>query len=138
MPDDIRWVQRFNSYKKALATLERSVIVAQERSLNEIEEQGLVQGFEFTFELSWKLLKDYLESKGFKDFHGSKDTFRLAFQEGLINDCEIWMEMIDNRNRSSHTYEESIAKQIISLVLSKYFLKFKELSEKMNFYLIRE
>jgi len=135
MPDDIRWIQRFGNYKKALAALERSVVAAQERNLNEMEEQGLVQGFEFTFELSWQLLKDYLESKGFKEFHGSKDTFRLAFQEGIITDGEIWMEMIDNRNRSSHTYEESIARQIISLVLSKYFVKFKELSEKMNSYL---
>jgi len=132
MPDDIRWIQRFNSYKKALAVLERAVVAANERNLNEMEEQGLVKGFEFTFELSWKLLKDYLESKGFKDFHGSKDTFKLAFQEGLISDGEIWMAMIDNRNRSSHTYEENISRQIISLVLSKYFLKFKELSEKMN------
>ena len=135
MPNDIRWIQRFNNYKKALATLERTVIAAQERTLNEIEEQGLIQGFEFTFELSWKLLKDYLESKGFKDFHGSKDTFKLAFQEGLIGEGEIWMEMIDNRNRSSHTYEESIAKEIISLILAKYFFKFKELSEKMSYYL---
>jgi len=135
MPDDIRWIYRFNSYKKALAVLERSIAAAQERDLNEMEEQGLIKGFEFTFELSWNLLKDYLESKGFKDFHGSKDTFRLAFQEGLISDSELWMEMIDNRDRSSHTYEESIAKQIISLVLSTYYTKFKELSEKMNCYL---
>jgi len=135
MPDDIRWIQRFNSYKKAFAALERAVVVAQERKLNEMEELGLVQSFEFTFELSWKVLKDYLESKGFKDFHGSKDSLKLAFQEGLINDGEIWMEMIDNRNRSSHTYEENIARLIISLVISKYFLKFKELSEKMNSYL---
>jgi nucleotidyltransferase substrate binding protein (TIGR01987 family) len=135
MPDDIRWIQRFNNYKKALAVLERSVATAQERNLNEMEEQGLVQGFEFTFELSWKLLKDFLESKGLKDFHGSKDSFKLAFQEGIISDGEIWMEMIDNRNRSSQTYEESIARQIISLVISKYFSKFKELSEKMNSYL---
>jgi len=127
MPGDVRWVQRLNSYKKALAALERN--------LNEMEEQGLIQGFEFTFELSWKLLKDYLETKGFKDFHGSKDTFKLAFQEGLISDGEIWMKMIDTRNRSSYTYEENIAKEIISIVLSNYFFKFKELSEKMNCYL---
>jgi len=134
MENDIRWVQRFDSYKKALAALERSVEAAKSRSLNELEEQGLIQGFEFTFELSWKLLKDYLESKGFKDFHGSKDTFKLAFQEGLISDGELWMEMIENRNRSSHTYDLNIAKQIISAVISKYFSKFKELSEKMDFY----
>ena len=133
--DDIRWLQRFDSYKKALAVLERSVFAAQQRKLNEIEEQGLIQGFEFTFELSWKLLKDYLESKGFKDFHGSKDTLKLAFQEGLISDGELWMGMIDSSNRSSHTYEESIAKEIISLVISKYFLKLKELLEKMSCYL---
>jgi len=138
MTNDIRWIQRLSNYKKGLAVLERSVVIAQERKLNEMEEQGLVKGFEFTFELSWKLLKDYLESKGFKDFHGSKDTFKIAFQEGLISNGEIWMEMIDSRNRSSHTYEESIAKQIISLLVSKYFLKFKELSEKMNSYLPRE
>jgi len=138
MPDDIRWIQRYSSYKKALAALERSVIAAKERNLNEMEEQGLVKGFEFTFELSWKLLKDYLESKGFKDFHGSKDTFKLSFQEGLISDGEIWMEMIDNRNRSSHTYEESIAKLIISQVLSKYFIKFKDLAEKMSCFLPQE
>jgi nucleotidyltransferase substrate binding protein (TIGR01987 family) len=135
MESDIRWIQRFGSFKKALAALERSVAVAQSRSLNEMEELGLIQGFEFTFELSWKLLKDYLESKGFKDFHGSKDTFKLAFQEGLISDGELWMEMIDSRNRSSHTYDANIARQIISAVISKYFSKFKELSEKMNFYL---
>ena len=134
MENDIRWVQRFDSYKKALAALERSVEAAKSRSLNELEEQGLIQGFEFTFELSWKLLKDYLESKEFKDFHGSKDTFKLAFQEGLISDGELWMEMIENRNRSSHTYDLNIAKQIISAVISKYFSKFKELSEKMDFY----
>jgi len=135
MESDIRWVQRFNSYKNALATLERSVDVAQSRSLSELEEQGLIQGFEFTFELSWKLLKDYLESKGFKDFHGSKDTFKLAFQEGLIGDGELWMEMIESRNRSSHTYDMKIARQINSAVVSKYFSKFKELLEKMNSYL---
>jgi len=135
MENDIRWVQRFDSYKKALAALERSVEAAKSRSLNELEEQGLIQGFEFTFELSWKLLKDYLESKEFKDFHGSKDTFKLAFQEGLISDGELWMEMIENRNRSSHTYDLNIAKQIISAVISKYFSKFKELSDKMDFYL---
>ena len=118
--------------------MERSVFAAQERDLNEMEEQGLVQSFEFTFELSWKLLKDYLESKGFKDFHGSRDSFRLAFQEGLISDGEIWMEMIDSRNRSSHTYDENIAKEIISLVLSKYFCKLKALSGKMHSYLPQE
>ena len=138
MPDDIRWVQRFSSYTKAFATLERSVITAQERNLNEMEEQGFVQSFEFTFELSWKLLKDYLESKGFKDFHGSRDCFRLAFQEGLINDGEVWMEMIDTRNRSSHTYDENITKEIISLVLSTYFSMLEKLSRKMNSYLPQE
>ena len=89
MPDDTRWIQRFSMNKKMLAVLERSITAANERILNEMEEQGLIKGFEFTFELSGNLLKKYLESKGFKDFHGSKDAFKLAFQEGLISDGEL-------------------------------------------------
>jgi nucleotidyltransferase substrate binding protein (TIGR01987 family) len=106
MPNDIKWIQRFNSYKKALAVLERSIVAAQERDLNEMEEQGLIKGFEFTFELSWNLLKDYLESKDFKDFHGSKDTFRLAFQEGLISNGELWIE---NKDLLDHIDRAGIA-----------------------------
>lgn len=80
---DTRWKQRLENYKKALGILERGAVLATERELNELERQGLIQGFEFTHELAWNLLKDYLESHGFQDFHGSKDTVVSRFARGL-------------------------------------------------------
>lgn len=138
MADDTRWIQRHNSYCKALRTLESAVELSQTRQLSDLEEQGLIQGFEFTFELAWKLLKDYLESKGFSGFHGSRDTFRLAFNEGLITNGKLWMEMIDDRNRTVHTYDEVVADSISSFVISDYILLFISLRDEMNKYLPKE
>jgi nucleotidyltransferase substrate binding protein (TIGR01987 family) len=138
MSYDIRWVHRYNNYCKALKTLEDAVELSQTRNLSDLEEQGLIQGFEFTFELSWKLLKDYLESKGFTDFHGSRDTFRLAFSQGLITDGVSWMKMIDDRNRTAHTYDEAVAEAVSSLVISDYISLFVTLRDEMKKYLPKE
>jgi len=135
MTQDTRWIQRYNSYCKALKTLENAVELSKTRPLSNLEEQGLIQGFEFTFELAWKLLKDYLSAKGFSNFHGSRDTFRLAFNEGLILDGKLWMEMIDDRNRTSHTYDETVANAISSFVVSDYIMLFINLREEINKYL---
>jgi len=136
--NDTRWVQRYNSYCKALKTLESAVALSKTRILSDLEEQGLIQGFEFTFELAWKLLKDFLEAKGFANFHGSRDTFRLAFEEGLITNGKLWMEMIDDRNRTSHTYDEEVADSISSFVISDYILLFINLRAEMTKYLPKE
>jgi nucleotidyltransferase substrate binding protein (TIGR01987 family) len=117
---DLRWQQRLDSYKKALATLERALAIVEERPFNELEEQGLIQGFEFTHELAWNLLKDFLESKGFADIHVSRDTTRIAFREGYIENGEVWMNMIDSRNKSSHTYNTDTAQAIVQLILNSY------------------
>ena len=82
---DIRWKQRFNSFKKAFDQLERGVILSKERTLNELEEQGMIQAFEYTHELAWKTLKDFLEEKGNNELFGSKDTTRLAFKLEIID-----------------------------------------------------
>jgi nucleotidyltransferase substrate binding protein (TIGR01987 family) len=125
---DIRWHQRFDSYKKALATLERGVAIAEERPFNELEEQGLIQGFEFTHELSWNLLKDFLEARGFVAIHGSRDTTRIAFREGYIENGEVWMNMIESRNKSSHTYNTDTAQAIVQLILNSYIGEFRKLN----------
>jgi nucleotidyltransferase substrate binding protein (TIGR01987 family) len=135
MTDDIRWVQRFDSYKKALAALERTVAITAERPLSEAEQQGLIQAFEFTHELAWNLLKDFLEEKGFKDFHGSKDSTRIAFHEGLLDEGEIWMEMIKSRNETSHTYNIETANEIAALILNSYIGEYRRLAITMNKYL---
>ena len=106
---DIRWKQRFSNYKKALAILRRGIELKKTRELSELERGGLIQSFEFTQELSWKVLKDYLEYQGFIGIIGSRDAYRNAFNRGLISDGEKWMELIKLRNLSSHTYDESDA-----------------------------
>ncbi|HEX4141189.1 MAG TPA: nucleotidyltransferase substrate binding protein [Candidatus Methylacidiphilales bacterium] len=121
---DVRWKQRFHSFRKALAQLKQAVQLAQERALSDLEKQGLIQAFEFNHELAWKTLKDFLESRGETEIYGSKDATRKAFAAGLIEDGEIWMEMIQSRNRSSHTYNEAIANALAQAILADYFGKF--------------
>lgn len=95
-----------------MQVLARGVALAQQRPLSELEQQGLIQGFEFTHELAWNLLKDYLQYQGIEGIIGSRDATRLAFQSGLIVDGEGWMAMIKARNQSSHTYNLEQAKAI--------------------------
>ena len=125
---DIRWIQRFNHFTKALGQLKKFI---QKGNLNDLEEQGLIQAFEYTYELAWNTLKDYLESQGETEIHGSRDAFRLSFQRGLIEDGETWMEMVRSRTLTSHTYNEEIAKQIVSDVSTKYVPQFVKLHEKL-------
>jgi nucleotidyltransferase substrate binding protein (TIGR01987 family) len=125
---DVRWIQRFHHFTKALGQLTKFI---QKGKLNELEEQGLIQAFEYTYELAWNTLKDYLEAQGETEIHGSRDAFRLAFQRGLIEDGETWMDMVRSRTMTSHTYNEEIAKQISTAVSQHYFQQFVKLHEKM-------
>lgn len=115
---DIRWQQRFSNYRKALAQLRK--FMAQDQ-LNELEEQGLIQSFEYTHELAWNTLKDFLEHSGYTDIFGSKDATRMAFQLGLIEEGELWMAMIQDRNRSTHTYNPDTAKAIVENIKLRFF-----------------
>jgi len=124
---DIRWVQRFNHYIKALSQLREAVHLSQERPLSKLEEQGLIQAFEFTHELAWNTLKDFLESRGVQNLYGSKDASREAFKAGLITHGETWMGMISSRNLTSHTYDEATAAQIVADIRNAYFAEFEAL-----------
>jgi nucleotidyltransferase substrate binding protein (TIGR01987 family) len=88
---DIRWQQRFANYQKAVAQLSKFIAKGE---LNELEEQGLIQCFEYTHELAWKTLKDFLENSGVSNMFGSKDVSREAFKLGLIDEGDVWMAMI--------------------------------------------
>lgn len=132
MPEDIRWKQRFNNYLKAFQTLSRAVELANQRDLSELEQQGLVQGFEFTHELAWNVLKDYLEEQGLVGIIGSKNATREAFKNGLVDDGEAWMEMIKSRNLSSHTYNPATAEEIIEDILTRYYPAFEQLANKFT------
>ncbi len=129
MEHDIRWQQRFANYRKALSRLQKFI---DKGDLNELEEQGLIQAFEFTHELAWNVIKDYFAYQRNPDITGSRDAVREAFQKGLITDGEGWMEMIKSRNQSSHTYNEEIAKEIRDKVFDQYFGLFVDFKNKMQ------
>ncbi|MDR0952794.1 MAG: nucleotidyltransferase substrate binding protein [Elusimicrobiota bacterium] len=133
MTKDIRWQQRFENYKNAFARLENAANLQKERKLTDLEEQGLIKAFEFTFELSWKVMKDFLEDMGILDIIGSRGSFREAFKNNIIQNGEVWMDMVEARNLTTHTYDENIKNEIISKIINAYykeFLSFKETMQK--------
>ena len=126
---DVRWMQRFNNYKKALSNLSEAVELASQRELSRLEKQGLIQSFEYTYELSWKTIKDFFESKGEVEILGSKDAFRLAFNRGLVTMGEVLMETVESRKQTTHTYNEDVANEIYHDIIDKYYSAFKELEK---------
>ena len=129
---DIRWIQRFNNYTKALSRLQNAVDLSKTRELTELEKQGLVQAFEFTHELAWNLIKDYFKYQGNSEIYGSRDASREAYNKGLIKNGHIWMEMIISRNKTSHTYNEETVEEIITAIINEYIFAFVELKNKMQ------
>jgi nucleotidyltransferase substrate binding protein (TIGR01987 family) len=129
---DVRWIQRYNHFCKGLAQLKEAHLLYQKRPLTNLEKQGLIQAFEFTHELAWNVLKDFIEYSGGQTLIGSKDTTREAFQKNLITNGDVWMEMIKSRNLTSHTYNEDTATQIINNVVALYMPCFLELEIKMK------
>lgn len=121
---DIRWIQRFNNFLKAFSQLQEAMDLGRKRPLSRLEGQGLIQAFEFTHELAWNTLKDFLESRGAGNLYGSRDTTREAFRAGLIENGEAWMNMITSRNLTSHTYDEATAEKIVSIIRDSYFAEF--------------
>ena len=125
---DSRWKQRFDNYQRALGRLQEAVSLAGSRELSELEKQGLIKAFEFTHELAWNTLKDFLTERGAEKMYGSRDVTRLAFKEGLIVQGETWMSMIKSRNLTSHTYREEVAQEIYENIINRYFWEFKALA----------
>lgn len=132
---DVRWQQRFANYKRALRQLQNAVELSQQRPLSRLEQQGIIQAFEFTHELAWNVLKDYLQDQGNQNIRGSKDATREAFKVQLITDGEAWMAMIQSRNISSHTYDERTADQLAAAIIDRYFDQFVALQTEMEKYL---
>ncbi|WP_242968145.1 nucleotidyltransferase substrate binding protein [Sulfobacillus sp. hq2] len=130
--DDVRWIQRLMHFSQALAQLRDANALAQSRALSKLEEQGMIQAFEFTHELAWKVLKDFLESRGVQNLYGSRDVTRAAFQTGLITDGDTWMAMIESRNLTSHTYDEDTAQRILKSIRQDYVPQFETLERRME------
>jgi nucleotidyltransferase substrate binding protein (TIGR01987 family) len=130
--DAIRWQQRFAHFLKALTLLGEAVQLRSQRALTDLESQGLLQRFEFTHELAWNVLKDYLEYQGQTFITGSRDATREAFHRHLIDDGDTWMEMIKSRNLSSHTYNVETINDIMETITDAYYPLFVAFKDKMN------
>ncbi|MBT3879636.1 MAG: nucleotidyltransferase [Candidatus Scalindua sp.] len=114
---DIRWIQRFQNFEKAFLLLRETV---QIESPSVVERAGLIQFFEMTFELAWKLLKDYEEEEGF-EVKSPRDAIKQAFQANLIIAGHTWIDALEDRNLTSHTYHEKIAVEVEEKIRNKYF-----------------
>ena len=125
---DIRWVQRFEYYSKALDTLTRIIEPASERELTEAEKLGTIKTFEFTFELAWETLKDFYDAQG-DIIHGPQDTLRRAFNQDIISNGQTWMDMMDSCNQTAHTYNEGAVETIYQKIIDEYYGAFEELKE---------
>ena len=121
MIQDVRWIQRLSNFHKAMLQLKEAVTLVQTRPLSNLEKQGLIQCFEYSHELAWKTMKDFLESKGATEIYGSKDVTREAFRLGIIEEGQTWMDMIKSRNQTSHIYDEKTVEEIVQLVVKSYY-----------------
>lgn len=132
---DIRWKQRFENFLWALKQLKNANELRKHRPFTELELQGAVQAFEVTQELSWKVMKDFLEAQGGTDLFGSKTVVREAFNLGLISNGEQWLNTIESRNKTSHIYDEQEILKILEIIFDNYVPLFTEFDLKMKTFL---
>ncbi|PTN09573.1 nucleotidyltransferase substrate binding protein [Mangrovibacterium marinum] len=129
MNKDIRWQQRFINFNKVFNQLAKFI---KHEELNEMEEQGLIKAFEYTYELSWKTLQDLLRDKGYHQIAGPKPVIEQSFQDGYISNGKGWMRMHQSRNLASHTYDEKTAAEIIKGIRSEYFPLLQDFMTRLN------
>ena len=127
MSIDIRWKQRYSNFQKALVQLANAV---EKGEYSDLERQGLIQCFEFTIELAWKTLQDLLDARGY-NISGPKPVIKQSFHDGLIIDGTAWVEMLESRNITTHTYNEKVAVEISEKIMGKYYPLLDELDKQL-------
>ena len=132
MTEDIRWIQRFENFKRSLKQLDNAIALMAERDLSELEEQGVIQAFEYNYELAWNILKDFYEYQGEQNIQGSRDAIKVAFRRGLITDADVWLKMIKSRVLTVHTYNEDVTQKILEDIIHKYYPEFVALRDRLT------
>ena len=125
---EIRWKQRFENFDKSYKLLKK---YSNQEITTELERAGIIQFFEMTFELAWKVLKDYLESEGYM-VKSPRETVKQAFQIGLIDNGHVWIDALSNRNLTTHTYDEELATKMTSEILNAYLPELDKLYNKLS------
>lgn len=126
---DTRWRQRFMNFEKSIQYLEQALQI-QEPDI--IQKAGLIQFFEISVELAWNVVKDYLEDQGFVEIKSPRSALKKDFETGLIQDGPNWMKLLDDRNITTHAYDEATVNMIETLIKQKYYLLLKQLYDTFN------
>ena len=134
MKEDIRWKQRFQNYGKALMLLEEAVD-ANRAADRELIKAGIIQYFEFTHELAWKVMKDFLEYEGMTGIVGSRSATREAFNKGLIEEGQAWIDMLETRNITVHAYDPLIITEAFEQIVNINVVLLRKLHQTMLAYL---
>ena len=133
MSDDTpRWFYRFENYKRAFALLREAIDYMDGRELSQLEKEGVIQRFEYTMELAWKVMRDYLESENVVFGQITpKAVIREAFESKFVSDGQLWMDMLDARNLMSHSYDQKDFEEVIDNLRHVYLEAFAELHTKL-------
>jgi nucleotidyltransferase substrate binding protein (TIGR01987 family) len=131
MTEDIRWKQRYDNFKRSMKQLENAMAIVALRELSDLEKQGVIQAFEYNYELAWNVMKDFYEHQGEQNIQGSRDAFRIAFKRGLVVNGDLWMQMVKSRALTSHTYNEDIFAAVFKDIVELYYAEFVALKETL-------
>ncbi|SFV87140.1 Nucleotidyltransferase [hydrothermal vent metagenome] len=131
MTQNNRWIQHLDSYQKAFDTLTEDIELATERTLSNIEQRGLIQAFEYTYERAWNVIKSFYQSVGETNIQGSRDAFTMAFSKGLVQ-SDALIKTIKSRQLTTHTYDQETASTIFHAVVDEYYDAFKELLDSLQ------
>lgn len=126
--EDIRWKQRFSNFSKAMRHLENALQISEP---DMVQKAGIIQFFEMSFELAWNMVNDYLEEQGFVDIRSPRGALKKAFEVNLLDNGHDWMDLLQDRNLTAHTYDEQKATEMEKLIQKKYFPILKNL--QINF-----
>ena len=129
---DLRWIQRFNNFNKALNSLMKAIDEYNDDDTNEVVKVGMIKFFEMTYELAWNTMKDYYENQGETGIQGSKDAIKLSFSRGLITEAQKWFDMVDSRKLSVHTYDEATANEVAIDIVQTYLNLFMQLQTRLQ------
>lgn len=125
--EQVRWKQRFQNFEQAYQVFLRRHLEFQENRDKEAYQMALVQSFGIVLEIAWKTLKNYLEYEGYEEFKNSKHAVRTAFQDGIIQDTEVWMKAIQIRNLTSHVYNLNVLNETLDFIDSEFSFALKDL-----------
>ena len=127
---DIRWKQRFQNFQFALNSLIEAV--ESNDTFSDLEKDGVIQRFEFTFELAWKVLQDYFHDQGYKDVNGPRNVIKKAFQDNILKNGHLWVKILEDRNLMAHTYDKKTSRDIFEKIMGDYYDAMIELNESLQ------